>query len=79
MRPTPLLALLLFACRPSASEPPREPAAATPASPPAAALALPRPGARAPDFSLRATDGTTVRLAEALASGPVVLVFGSFT
>ena len=39
----------------------------------------PEVGDRAPDFALRDVDGTTVRLSDATARGPVVLVFGSFT
>jgi peroxiredoxin len=42
---------------------------AQPASPPAV-------GAAAPDFTLTALDGTTLRLATALAQGPVVLIVG---
>ena len=42
---------------------------AQPASPPAV-------GAPAPDFTLTALDGTTLRLATSLAQGPVVLIVG---
>lgn len=37
-------------------------------------MATPRVGAKAADFSLRSLDGSTVRLTEAVARGPVVLV-----
>jgi peroxiredoxin len=40
---------------------------------------MPKVGAQAPDFALTTVDGKTVALAEAVARGPVVLVFGSFT
>jgi hypothetical protein len=37
-------------------------------------------GDEAPDFALRGVDGgSTVRLSELLGTGPVALVFGSFT
>ena len=40
---------------------------------------MPEVGAQAPDFALTTIDGKTVALADAVARGPVVLVFGSFT
>jgi hypothetical protein len=70
---SPLLILLALGCRPRADEPTSPPPSSTPAP------ALPQVGARAPDFVLRSIDGETVALADALAQGPVVLVFGSFT
>jgi hypothetical protein len=39
----------------------------------------PRAGEAAPAFELADLDGHVVRLADAVARGPVVLVFGSFT
>jgi hypothetical protein len=39
----------------------------------------PRVGELAPAFELRDLDGATVRLSDATARGPVVLVFGSFS
>ncbi|MCW5802175.1 MAG: thioredoxin family protein [Deltaproteobacteria bacterium] len=39
----------------------------------------PRVGERAPPFELRAIDGGTVKLADAVAKGPVVLVSGSYS
>ena len=39
----------------------------------------PSVGEVAPAFALRDLDGATVRLSDATARGPVVLVFGSFT
>src|SRR5690349_14679654 len=43
------------------------------------ATAAPAPGDVAPPFELATLDGKTVRLADAVARGPVVLVFGSFS
>ena len=71
MRATIVVAALLLACGH--------------ASPPAPdpwedfAHVAPKVGDRAPDFALRDVDGATVRLSDATARGPVVLVFGSFT
>lgn len=75
------LVLLVLACRVPAPERTSSPAAATPAqaSPAVTEPGLPQPGQLAPELALRTIDGTTVTLAEARASGPVVLVFGSFT
>lgn len=39
----------------------------------------PKVGDPAPAFELRDLDGATVRLSDATARGPVVIVFGSFT
>ena len=39
----------------------------------------PKIGDPAPGFELRDLDGATVRLSDATARGPVVIVFGSFT
>lgn len=39
----------------------------------------PKAGEVAPGFDLGDTDGAKVRLSDATARGPVVLVFGSFT
>jgi hypothetical protein len=75
------LVLLVLACRGPGSERTSSPEAGTPApaSPAATEPALPQAGQLAPELALRTIDGTTVTLAEARASGPVVLVFGSFT
>ena len=43
------------------------------------ARVAPTVGEVAPDFALRDLDGATVRLSDATARGPVVLVFGSFS
>lgn len=46
---------------------------------PEAEPAMPRVGDVAPDFQLTTLEGTSVALKDAVAKGPVVLVFGSFT
>jgi cytochrome oxidase Cu insertion factor (SCO1/SenC/PrrC family) len=43
------------------------------------ATTAPMIGGPAPDFTLTDSDGARVRLSEATARGPVVLVWGSFT
>ncbi len=43
------------------------------------ASVTPKVGDAAPGFELRDLDGATVRLSDATARGPVVLVFGSFS
>jgi hypothetical protein len=71
-----LLVLSLGCAAPTAPTP-----TATPTEPAeeAAEPEMPKVGAQAPDFALTTVDGKTVELAEAVARGPVVLVFGSFT
>ena len=55
--------------------------APTPPSSPFAVFdtAAPRVGELAPDFTLADPDGRVVKLGDAVARGPVVLVWGSFT
>ncbi|HTJ46542.1 MAG TPA: hypothetical protein VL463_30760 [Kofleriaceae bacterium] len=43
------------------------------------AAIAPKVGEQAPAFELRDLDGATVRLSDATARGPVVIVFGSFS
>jgi hypothetical protein len=69
-----VLALLLFACACGSSAQQQAPAA-----PDDFASMAPHVGDPAPDFALRDLDGATVRLSDATARGPVVLVFGSFS
>ena len=71
-------AIGVFAC--GATSPPA-PATRTARSSPFEAFATtsPRPGEPAPGFELRDLDGNVVKLVEATARGPVVLVWGSFT
>jgi hypothetical protein len=72
-----LAVLLLVAC----GSKPTPPAPARPAGSPFERFdtTSPRVGERAPDFALTDVEGKTVKLAEAIARGPVVLVWGSFT
>jgi hypothetical protein len=67
-----LLIVALFACACGSSQPQA-------AAPDDFASAAPRVGDPAPGFELRDLDGATVRLSDATARGPVVLVFGSFS
>ena len=69
------LVALLISCS-SSHDQPKPP----PASPfEAFDTSAPKPGELAPDFTLADADGKTVELSEAVARGPVVLVWGSFT
>ena len=71
--------LFALACNVPAATPTRT-ETETPQPPAQAAEpGLPQLGTSAPSFSLTTLDGTTVALADAVAKGPVVLVFGSFT
>lgn len=58
-----------------AAQPGARPHAPTVAAPAAEATATLDVGAIAPDFGLVAADGATLRLADAVATGPVVVVF----
>jgi hypothetical protein len=40
---------------------------------------IPKAGEMAPDFTLKTLDGDTFTLSEAIADGPVVIEFGSYT
>jgi AhpC/TSA family len=42
-------------------------------------VTTPKPGDMAPAFELTDTAGASVKLSDAVARGPVVIVFGSFT
>lgn len=79
MRIAVSVVLLALACNVPAATP-TAPETKTPQPPAQAAEpGLPLVGTLAPSFSLGTLDGTTVTLEEAIAKGPVVLVFGSFT
>ena len=67
--------VVVAACSSSAKQAP--PAAGSPFE--RFATATPKVGELAPAFELADANGTRVKLADAVARGPVVLVWGSFT
>lgn len=76
---TTLAALAVFLGGCSSEHQPRKSAPSTGSPFETFASTTPKAGELAPPFELTDTDGALVKLSDATARGPVVLVFGSFT